>query len=547
MRRIFYFFSGGMKVFEWEGSELLGSMEFKADETGLNNFETYLQSSPQKTSQLLVDIIEEDFRRENIPHVNSRDRKALVNRLLDRHYRGETHMQVRMLNRDSSGRRDDQILLSALSNVEQMDPWLSRMNECRVPLSGIWSVPLLMEDFLKIYKYKSENLLIVSRQLSFSQRETFFKNGRLIFSRLEKVEKNLRLSSGAQETVQYLQQGTDQIRHFLTNQRIIGFVEELHVVCLVPDDIQEECENIITESGQIKYEFVGLGSLYESQKILECKNHPADTLISWLCTRKNVFSDHYGTRKQKKTFYSYAIDKSIDMVAGLMAMLFITAAVLLWLDGADLTQQVLSANEGKTILERRYYQEFGASEHKLDDAYTIQNIVSHAAAIKLESSETLHKYFPVLGSVYSRSDFSPVSLDEMHWMKYPRNDVKQAVKDLIGKRSAQDDEYDESGGYYEEVDTGILTTRLQPVVKLVGKLDRSALSYRDTVLVMRKFVDALLDLQPVSEIHLISTPVDIRPDARFSDKGGLDQDNYAKNDNADTYEILLVMEPGGSE
>lgn len=533
-----------MKVFEWRGNELLGHLEFREDDAGLDAFSEYLQDAPEQITQLLVDVIEEDFRQESIPHVGARDRKALINRLLDRHYRDEEHHQVRMISRSNSGRKDDHILMSALSNFEQINPWIIRLEENQVPLAGIWSAPLLMEKFLKIQKLKKENLLVVSRELAFSQRETFFKNGRLIFSRLEKLEFNVRDSEDIDKNITALQNGVDQIRHFLTNQRIIGFVEKLYVICLVPDRREGDYCDISQDSTQVVYEYLGLNNFYKKFRIKGCDGLPADALISWLCATDNRFNDHYGTKKQKKHFTQFVIDKSIENVSTFSALLLVTAAALLWLDSTKLQQNINSLSQGTTALENRYAEEFGDKEQKMDDAYIIQSIVNHYSLLHRETEQTPHKYFPVFASVFSQPRFAKLELNEMLWSKHSREMVSEAVRQMIGRRGMGDDDYDdydEQGDMEQGSEENLLL--MQPVIKLVGKLDRNTLSYTNTVIIMRSFVDALENLDTVAEIHLIKTPVDIRPDVLFSDKKGVDSRHYAKNANADAYEILLVMEP----
>lgn len=543
MRRVFYYSSTGIKVFEWKGDELLGSLKFKNNEAGYDDFEEYLKSSPDKPSQLLVDIIEEDFRRESIPHVNARDRKALINRLLDRHYRDEAHHQVRLLERSKAGRKDDHILLSALSNFEQIDPWITRINRQNVPLAGIWSVPLLTEELMKARKVRDENVLLVTRELPWSQRETFFRNGRLVFSRLEKIEHDLYRNPDAQHSLKCLQQGSEQIRHFLTNQRIVGFVEPIKVICLVPSTHVNVCVNKSIDTPQISYELVSSRDILEENKVLGCDQEADDVIFAWLCTQKNLFNDHYGTHKQKANFYHFAIEKCVDIASTLGALILVTAAALLWLDGTEIDQKILAENTSTSVLQRRYEKEFGEIGPQLEDAYIIQSTVAQSKILEKETSETLQKYFPELATVYSQWIFSPVVLEEMYWSKHPRENIPQIVRELSGRTQA--DELEESGdiGYIDDGSEAEATLKMQPVIRLLGTLQRDNLSYRQTVMVMREFVNTMQNLSMVSELHLVKTPVDIRPEARFSDKGGMEQDNHEKLDSADKYELLLVIKP----
>ena len=92
MERIFYFSGYRMTVFDWDEKTLISSRDFLPNTAGFADFEYLLQQSIKMPARLLVDMIEEDFRRETIPHVNLFDRKGLINRLIDKHYRdASTH------------------------------------------------------------------------------------------------------------------------------------------------------------------------------------------------------------------------------------------------------------------------------------------------------------------------------------------------------------------------------------------------------------------------------------------------------------------------
>ena len=543
MRRIFYLSGNRLKAFEWHNRQLLGAVEFKADTQGLSDFADFLRAAHKMPAQLLVDLVEEDFRRETIPHVNSRDRKALIQRLLDRHYRDEDHHQVRLLQRSNSGRKDDHILMSALSNFEQLRPWLSAIDECRTPLAGIWSVPLIIEDILSQIDSDSLNLLIVSRELAFYQRETFFKDKQLMFSRLEKLDHDLVETRDIKLSTQNLTHSTDQIRHFLTNQRIIGFTEPLKVYCLIPDSQLEISQQQQISTDLINYQFVGLNSLFNKLKLQNCTNQGTDALFAYLCSKKSLFTDHYGRRNQKHAFYRHVIANSIDVASVFGAMLLITVAALLYLDSRELKQLQTAAEQGRRILEHRYQKEFGDITQPLGDAGKLRTIVEHTGKLQLESRQTPQQFFTPLSSVLSQAQFSAINIDEYLWSKYPRKKITGIVRESTGRRTDDGEYAEEEDQQYESELGSEQTTLLQPVLKIIGNLNRDDRNYRDTVSTMRDFFVSLEALPQVSEIHILRTPVDVRPEARFTDKSGTEQINSASLERTDVYEVLLVLEP----
>ncbi|MDH5710160.1 MAG: hypothetical protein OEZ15_00640, partial [Gammaproteobacteria bacterium] len=77
MNRIFYFSGHRLTAFHWDGKKFQGACSFEPDAEGLNKFREYLQTTVKSPARLLVDVIEEDFRIETIPHVFGKDRKAV--------------------------------------------------------------------------------------------------------------------------------------------------------------------------------------------------------------------------------------------------------------------------------------------------------------------------------------------------------------------------------------------------------------------------------------------------------------------------------------
>jgi hypothetical protein len=89
--------------------------------------------------------------------------------------------------RESQGRRDDLGLFIALNNPNLLQPWLNLIITFKIPLAGIYSLPLLSENLLK-YLPKAPYTLLVAhtppmgthsaaglRQSFFFQTETAIK------------------------------------------------------------------------------------------------------------------------------------------------------------------------------------------------------------------------------------------------------------------------------------------------------------------------------------------------------------------------------------
>jgi len=139
MKRLFYFTGYRLSVLHWKGKQLAGSSSFEPTEIGFEAFRNYLSQTGNLSGKFLVDVIEEDFRNEKIPHVGSKDRNAVINRLVDRFYRSsKNYCYHEVIGREKTGRKDDIVLLGAMTNPKLIQPWITILDECEVPLSVLF-------------------------------------------------------------------------------------------------------------------------------------------------------------------------------------------------------------------------------------------------------------------------------------------------------------------------------------------------------------------------------------------------------------------------
>ena len=122
------------------GGKIALQRDFTDTPDGRENFASFLQTAKCPT-YLLTDLIEEDFRHEIVPHLSGSSRTALLQRKFDQFYRGTPFHKATRLQRQKTGRRDDDMLFSALTNPSLITPWLNIMLAQQTPLAGIYSVP----------------------------------------------------------------------------------------------------------------------------------------------------------------------------------------------------------------------------------------------------------------------------------------------------------------------------------------------------------------------------------------------------------------------
>ena len=153
------------------------------DESGLAAFDEFLAPHAGVPVSLTVDVVEEDYRFEMLPHAFGADRGELVQRKLKQHYRNTPYAAAWLLGRDRDKRRDDRYLFSALTNANLVAPWLQAVTVRGMPVAGIFLLPIVSTALIDTLRIRATNLLLVSLQ-SGGLRLTFFRDGQFRLSRL---------------------------------------------------------------------------------------------------------------------------------------------------------------------------------------------------------------------------------------------------------------------------------------------------------------------------------------------------------------------------
>lgn len=537
MERVFYFSGYRMTVFDWDGKHLFGSRDFQPDEQGFHDFEKLLNSSVSVPSRLLVDMIEEDFRRETIPHVNRFDRQALIKRQLSRHYREDDYVHAHLIGRTSVGRRDDQILMSALTNTGLLAPWLDRLQQYNVLLAGIWSLPLLSEKLIKPMRFDADHVLVVSRQVRSSLRNSYIHKGKLMISRQAKFDKEMWDKEDFEGVITNLERSTLEIYNFLVNQRMMGGDDHLRVFFLVKEEQIEQAATLVKRHDHIQYEFVSLESAYTQFGLQGCEGHGSAALFSYLCTRKSAFYDHYAKNEQKASYHRHLMEKVVENVTQIGSLLFLTIAVLLALKGMELDLQQQNSARDYAMLESENEARFGDIRNELANATYIEGAVKLVEQVAEDAQQAPHEYFGVVSEVLSRQEFRNIELLEMDWQKYSAAEVQRIVHDHRVSFVTKDPNI-----YLDPNDAQVFSEehphQRRSILSLKGNIDTNTLSYRETIETMNQFVRDLASMERINDVILIRTAADVRATSRFTDQI---RGENANNQAGSEFEILIVV------
>ena len=218
LRQILFLSSGCLTVYHHSGKRLERIGCFVGADAGLAYFDDYLQKFAALPALILTDLLEEDFRIDTVAHTLGSDRQALLERHASRLYRGTDYRYAHVLGRDPKNKRKDEVLFSGLLNPEFADMWLQAMHHHKVPIAGIYSLPLVSLRLVGKICHKRTDVLFVTHNLSSGLRQTFFSQGQMRFSRLTPVPEGL----GGEQYARFVHAEIGKTKRYLSNLHLLA-------------------------------------------------------------------------------------------------------------------------------------------------------------------------------------------------------------------------------------------------------------------------------------------------------------------------------------
>ena len=231
IRRFFYVTQDALAVWGRVGALLREEVSFPSSDEGYDLFTAYLQRSAHQRSIMLVDVIEEEFATDTIPDLSSADRRGLITRRLNKRFPRTPYRlgEYQGKSRRASDRYN--VVFSAITNHELVDPWLEMIDEHKVPLVDITSVPLVAAALLSEFRKPAENALFLTRHQGGRLRQVFVKSGKAVSARLSRIK-----SDADDEASESLLDEIAQSRKYLERSRLLSYSDPLDVYLVAGDD-----------------------------------------------------------------------------------------------------------------------------------------------------------------------------------------------------------------------------------------------------------------------------------------------------------------------
>lgn len=405
-KQLFYLTNHELTAFSWQMNQLSLPVHFENNEIGWERFASWLDGGESTPAYLLIDLIEEDFQGETVPHVSGKAKRALLDRRLAQLYRETPFRHAEAQGRDTEGRKDDRYLMSALTNVELIKPWLRAMLNKAVPLVGIYSLAILGQALFGSFDLGTGPVLLVSHQSS-GLRQSYFYEGFLRFSRLTPLPDHatdLIAKSFIAET--------EKTRQFLASTRLLPRGDQMQIVMLDNVENLTVLQEYLVDTTEVSYLLLEIEQARQLAQLkpLEPANDCSALYVAFLA--KSRIASHYPLRDHK---HFYQLLQTRVLLYALSAIVALTAAVWTLFDVStifNLRQQAAQFGQDAILTERRYQTIVKNMPHTPVAPHNMKSVVDLERMISQNTSSPAVQ-LAILSKVLDT--LPEIKITQIHW------------------------------------------------------------------------------------------------------------------------------------
>lgn len=517
-RHLLYLSNDSLTAWRWRRGRLLGGARFSNDSAGIDALLDHLDDRRHLPVYLLTDLVEEDFQRVHLPHVAGRAGARLTRRRLLQQYRETPFRHHEVQGRESDGRRDDIVLLSALTNPSIVLPWAEALEQQRIPLAGLYSTTLLSEHLVQKLGLRDQHLLLVTQQ-SAGWRQSYFQRGRLKFSRLTPAidRDGDAVNVGAE---------TAKTQQFLTSVRLLARGSVLETVVIAAGGqlpaLAMQCE----EGPETAFRFLPLAQVADrlgataGVAVDACDDAAggdaagalADTMLLALLASTRPAS-HYTLGPLRRYYQLWRARRNLYLAAGAVAVVAACAVGLnlwqAWDARADSERLALEARQ----FDRRYNEVMAAMPPRVTSTANMRAAINVERMLVLQGPSPWHMVAMVSAALEQAPN---VRLLQLGWKVdlpgQPPAAVPVLVNGSVGGNGTA------AATPMSSLLAGIPARPPQSLL-VEAEILAPADDYRNAVNTMNQFAQQLA-ANPRLLVQVDKPPLDTRPTVRLDGKAG---------------------------
>ncbi|MEX2480821.1 MAG: hypothetical protein WD928_08170 [Gammaproteobacteria bacterium] len=482
-------------LYLFEEGQLAQAYIFTADEIGFAAFRRALGDLAPAPLCVLVDVVEEEYRQETIPHVGGADRRAVIERKYARLFRGTPYRTALFQGRETDERRDDRLLLTAITRPELLTPWLEALIEHKVPVVGIYSLPILSQRLLKRIGATAPNVLLISLHKASGLRQTFFRDGHIKISRLAHMPR-----LGSVPFAAHLMGELEKLRRYLNSLAFVAQDSPLNIYILSHGELLGELEQHCQDSDDEKFFLVDVDDAARSLGLKSAgDSHYADVIFTRLLLDGPPPQSY--AQAEETQFYALHRMRIGLSIAGLVLLLASAGwSGFNFIEGVIFKEQALDAEQKAAF----YRERFEMARSKLPATPVEPRAIESAVDI----IETLHRHrstpAPLLALLSQVLDARPaIRLQQISWRSSMSPPEAVSGQQPPGSGLAPQGERAAAPLHYQ-------------IAELDARLTPFDGDYRRAIEAIDDFTAALVARPGVTAVEVLQYPLDVRSSASVS-------------------------------
>lgn len=412
VRRVLHLDASGLTAWCWRHGSVHFEAAFADDDNGVAAFAAYVHQHGDSHFHLLADVVDEEFRLEDIPWVGRRDRSAIVRRRLAQLHFATPLKAALSCGRLPAGRRDERLLLAALVEPQVFRPWLEAIAQAQAALAGVFSTAQLASSLPSVRRQRAPWLLVIA-PTSTGLRQTFLEHGGLRFSRLTPLAE----TAGAAEAAPACAREAAKLRQYLAGRPLAAGD------CLIARVIVDAAEMPIyraccRDSATLRFEYVDRADEASHAGLGPASPLPGAALSAQLLLRHTPATQFAGAAARR----SWRLARAANALQLAAAMLLATSLLFAgWQAGAAyrLRQASAAIQAGNAGDANRYATALQAVPASPLPAGRLRAVIERYDEVQSRS--------PALAPLYRRlaaalAEFPQVTLERLEWRLVERTE-----------------------------------------------------------------------------------------------------------------------------
>jgi len=516
-KRIFYITANSLSVFFWKMGHIESGPCFKISENGLTAFCDYVSQDNDILTYCLVDLIEEQFHHDTIPHVTGNDRKMLLARKSRQLFRHTPYHSAIVQGRESGGRKNCKVLYVGVTNPETLSVWLTQAEQHKVPIVGVYSLAEFAQHLCLRLNMMSANALIYTQQSVSGFRQTFLNSGKVKVSRLSQSK---RLHGYGYDTVVVSEVFRNQ--KYLQRLRLLENNAPLDVYVFGDGQQLIRHNDSFVDTDDIKYHFV------DEQEVAEVIGLKSKIdfgqceylFIHLLCTSKSVID--YAQKTDLRYKRMYQARKGMLVASLLLLASGLTLSVLNGVKTHHINQQNNLLLQEVKQLQKKHDNALAKLPTLMTTARNMQHAVETSEQLTHKKTNPVFAMIAISGALETHPN---IIIDEIDWIWSQNSQTK-----ISDNHQAEVDENLE----YDQVET-----KLYQIATIRARVSPFDGNYDYAFARVNSFVKKLRNNPIFKEVSPVKLPLDTNPTSSLAGVTG-----YKLEHTLARFEIRVVLSVG---